>query len=101
MENHNKDLENIRVKMDSLQAIIKETNANYQNLKAKKDTLNVEHNKLKKHYKKMEYIFLKQHKELEEFKVDIGNVYQAKNEVQRQFDQRHAHMDRNLQKNGL
>jgi hypothetical protein len=46
MEKHIKDLENIKVKKDFLQATLKETNANYQNLKAKKDTLNVEHNKL-------------------------------------------------------
>jgi hypothetical protein len=45
MEKHIKDLENIKVKRDFLQATLKETNANYQNLKAKKDTLNVEHNK--------------------------------------------------------
>ncbi len=30
--------------------------------------------------------------------MDNVNAYQAKNEVQRQFDQRHGHMDRNLQK---
>jgi uncharacterized coiled-coil DUF342 family protein len=59
MENHNKDLENIRVKRDFLQATLKETNANYQNLKAKKDTLNVKHNKLQKYYKNMEQILLK------------------------------------------
>jgi hypothetical protein len=38
----------------------------------------------------MEQILLKQKKELEELKVDIGNVYQAKNDIQRQCDQRHA-----------
>jgi hypothetical protein len=31
---------------DSLQEIFKETNANYQSLKAKNDTLSIEHNKL-------------------------------------------------------
>ncbi len=36
----------------------------------------------------MEGTFLKQQKELEELKVNIGNVYQAKNELERQFDQR-------------
>ncbi len=46
MDKHNKDLEDIKVEEDSLQATLKETNANYQNLKAKKDTLNVKHNKL-------------------------------------------------------
>jgi hypothetical protein len=34
----------------------------------------------------MEQILLKQQKELEEPRVDIGNVYQTKNEVQRQSD---------------
>jgi hypothetical protein len=40
---------------------------------------------------------LKQQKELE-FKVNNVNVYQANNEIQRQFNQEHAQMDRNLQK---
>jgi hypothetical protein len=31
----------------------------------------------------MEWTFLKQRKELEELKEDIGNVYQSKNEIQR------------------
>jgi hypothetical protein len=31
----------------------------------------------------MEQTFLKQQKELEELKVDIGNIYQAKNDIQR------------------
>jgi hypothetical protein len=44
-------------------------------LKAKKDSLNVEHKKLKKGYKNMEQTFLKQEKELEELRMDIGNVY--------------------------
>ncbi len=35
---------------------------------------------------------------MEEFKVDNGNAYQTKNKTQRQVDQRHAHMDKNLQK---
>jgi hypothetical protein len=34
----------------------------------------------------MEQILLKQQKELEELRMDIGNVYQAKNEIQRQSD---------------
>jgi uncharacterized membrane protein len=46
----------------------------------------------------MEQTFLKKQKELEELKVDIGNVYQAKNDIQRQYDQNHAQMDKNLQK---
>jgi hypothetical protein len=33
----------------------------------------------------MEQTLLKQQKELEELTVDIGNVSQTKNEVQRQF----------------
>jgi hypothetical protein len=44
----------------------------------------------------MEEIFLKQQKEWEKFKVDIGNVYQSKNDIQRQFDQRQVEMDQNL-----
>ncbi len=30
--------------------------------------------------------------------MDIGNVYPAKNEIQRQYDQKQADMDKNLQK---
>ncbi len=30
--------------------------------------------------------------------MDNANAYQTKNEIQRQADQRHAQMDRNLQK---
>jgi hypothetical protein len=59
MEKHNKDRENIKVERDSLQAILKETDANYWNLKAEKDILSVEHNKLKRDYKNMEHILLK------------------------------------------
>jgi CMP-2-keto-3-deoxyoctulosonic acid synthetase len=55
-------------------------------LKAKEDSLNVEHKKLLKGYKNMEQTLLEQQKELEELKVDIDNVYQIKNEVQRQAD---------------
>ncbi len=80
MEKHSKDLENIRVEMDSLHAILKEIDANYQNLKAKKHTLNVEHNNIQRDYKNMEQTLLKQ-QELEELRVDIGNEYQVKNEV--------------------
>jgi hypothetical protein len=29
--------------------------------------------------------------------MEVGNVYQAKNEIQKQVDQRHAQMDKNLQ----
>ncbi len=98
MEKHNKCLENIRVERDSLQAILKETNANYWNLKAEKDILSAEHNKLQRDYKNMEQTLLKQHKELEELRMEVGNVYQAKNGIQKQANQRHAHMDKNLQK---
>ncbi len=97
MEKHNKDLDNIRVKKDSFQLILKQKNANYQKLKAEKDSLSVKHNKLQKYYKNMEQTLLKQ-LELKELKVDIGNVYQTKNEVQMQFDQRHVEMDKKLQR---
>ncbi len=71
-----------------------QTDANYWKLKIEKDFLSVEHNKLQKDYKNMEQTFLKQQKELEELKEDIGNEYQSKNEIQMQFDQRQAKMDR-------
>jgi len=54
MERHGKDLQNIRRERDFLQVTLKEIDANYWNLKAKKDILNVEHNKLQKDYKNME-----------------------------------------------
>ncbi len=54
MEKHNKDLENIIIEKDSLQATLKETYANHQGLKVKKDTLNIKHNKLHDDYKNME-----------------------------------------------
>ncbi len=31
----------------------------------------------------MEYIFLKQQKQLEDLRMEVGNVYQAKNDIQR------------------
>jgi hypothetical protein len=43
----------------SLQVILKEANANYWGLKAKKDTLSIEHSKLQKDYKHMEKTLLK------------------------------------------
>jgi hypothetical protein len=46
----------------------------------------------------MEQIFLKQQKELEELRVDNGNVHQTKNHIQRQSDKKHAQMDKILQK---
>jgi hypothetical protein len=60
MEKQNKDLENIVIERDSLQATLKETYANYWSLKAEKDTLDIEHNKLQRHYKNMEETLLKQ-----------------------------------------
>jgi hypothetical protein len=45
MDKQNKDLENVRIERDSLQATLKDIDANYWNLKAEKDILNVERNK--------------------------------------------------------
>jgi hypothetical protein len=39
---------------DSLQATLKETNANYWGLKTKKDIMNIKHNKLQRDYRHME-----------------------------------------------
>jgi hypothetical protein len=39
---------------NSLHVTLKETDANYWGLKAKKDTLNTKHSKLQKDYKHME-----------------------------------------------
>ncbi len=75
MEKHNKDLENIRIERDSSQATLTQTNANYSELKTKKDSMSVEHNKLQRDYRNMQQTFLKQHKEFKELKVDIGKVY--------------------------
>jgi len=66
---------------DSLQATLKKTNVNYWGLKVEKDTLSIKHNKLLKDYRHMEETFLKQHKEVEELKVDNVNAYQPKNDV--------------------
>jgi chromosome segregation ATPase len=60
MEKYNKDLENIIIERDSLQATLKETYANYWGLKTKKDILSIEHSKLQKDYKNMEETLLKQ-----------------------------------------
>ncbi len=46
MEKHNKDMENMKINKDSLQAIMKQINANYWKLKIEKDSLSVKHNKL-------------------------------------------------------
>jgi hypothetical protein len=40
---------------DFLQATLKETNVDYWNLKANKDILSVENNKLQRDYKNMEF----------------------------------------------
>jgi hypothetical protein len=48
--------------------------------------MNIKHSKLQRNYKNMEETFLKQHKEVEELKVDNANAYQNKNEIQRQAD---------------
>ncbi len=53
MEKHNKDLEMIRMEINSLQVTLTRTDANYQKLKTKKDSLSVEHNKLQRDYKNM------------------------------------------------
>jgi hypothetical protein len=42
----NKDLENIKMEKDSLQATLKEIDANYWGLKAEKYTLSIDHEKL-------------------------------------------------------
>ncbi len=46
IQKQNKDLENIKMERDSLHATLKETYANYQGLKAKKNTLSIKHNRL-------------------------------------------------------
>ncbi len=46
--------------------------ANYYKFKTKKDSLSVQHNKLQRKYRNMDYIILKQQKELEELKENIG-----------------------------
>jgi hypothetical protein len=43
MEKHSKNLKNIKVEKDSLQATLKETYANYWNFKANKDIMSVKH----------------------------------------------------------
>ncbi len=81
MEKQSKDLENIRLERDSLQSTLKEIDVNYWGLKAKKDTLNIEHNKLQKNYKNMEETLLKQQKEVDELKMDNANAHQTRNEI--------------------
>jgi hypothetical protein len=46
MEKQSKNLENIKIERDSLQATSTEINVNYWGLKAEKDTLSIKHNKL-------------------------------------------------------
>ncbi len=84
MEKHNKDVENIKVEKDFLHEILKDIYANYWNLKVEKDILIVEQNKLQRDYKNMEQILLKQQKVLEELRMKVGNIYRAKNDIQRQ-----------------
>jgi hypothetical protein len=60
MEKYNKDLDNTIIQRDSLQATLKETNANYWGLKTEKDTLGIKYNKLQRDYKNMEETLLKQ-----------------------------------------
>jgi hypothetical protein len=48
------------MKKDSLHATLKETYANYWDLKVEKDTLSIEHNKLQRDYMHMEETLLKQ-----------------------------------------
>ncbi len=98
MEKHSKDMENIRIYRDSLQVTLKQIDANLWKLKIEKDSLSVKHNKLQRDYRDMEQILLKQQKELEELTMDISNVQQAKNEVQRQSNQKQAKMDKKLQR---
>ncbi len=81
MEKQSKDLKNIILERDSLQATLKEIDVNYWGFKAKKDTLSIKHNKLQKNYKNMEETLSKQQKEVEELRVDNANAYQAKNEI--------------------
>jgi Zn-dependent oligopeptidase len=59
MEKHIEDLEKIKAKKDFLQTIMIQTDANYWKLESKKDSLNVEHNKLQRYYKNTEQFFLK------------------------------------------
>jgi hypothetical protein len=44
---------------DLLHATLREKDANYWGLKAKKDTMNINHGKLQKDYRHMEETFLK------------------------------------------
>ncbi len=48
MEKQSKYLENIITERDSLHATLKQIDANYWGFKVKKDTLSIEHNRLKK-----------------------------------------------------
>jgi hypothetical protein len=60
MEKYIKNLENTMIKRDSLQATLKEMDANYWGLKANKGTMNIKHNKLQRDYKNMEETLSKQ-----------------------------------------
>ncbi len=43
--------------------------------------MSIKHNKLQSDYRHMEETLLKQHKEVEDFKVDNVNAYQVNNEM--------------------
>ncbi len=75
MEKHSKDMENIKVEKDFSHIILKEIDVNYQNLKVEKDIMSVEYNKLQRYYKNMEQILLKQQKELDELRMEVGYIY--------------------------
>ncbi len=90
MEKQSKDLENIKIERDSLQATWKETYIKYWGLKEEKDTMSIKHSKLQRNYKNMEETFLKQQKEVEELRVDNANAYGVKIEIQKQTNKRHA-----------
>jgi hypothetical protein len=77
MGKQSKNMENITIKKDSLQAILKKTDANYCGLKVEKDILSIKHSKLQKNYKNMEEILLKHQKEVEKLKMDNANAYQV------------------------
>ncbi len=80
MEKHNKDLEMTKIVIYFLQVTLMQTYANYWKLKSKKDSPNVEYNKIKKDYKYGVDSF-EATERAEELKEDIGNVYQSKNEI--------------------
>jgi hypothetical protein len=56
MEKHDKNMGKIKMERDYLQTTLIQTNANYWKLKTKKDSSNVEHNKLQRDNRNMEQI---------------------------------------------